>query len=210
MDNPASGQAPSIAQRAKAILINPASEWPRIATEDTSTREVATGYVIPLMLLGPVCGSIGTVLIGWNSFGYGPYATIYRPSLAGIVSGAAIAFVLTLISFYFLTILAHVLAPRFGATEGESRSFKLVAYSMTPALLVGALSIWPALAPLHLLALYGLYLLYAGASPMLGTPRDKAMSYTVVLVLCALVLNLVVAGLTAASMALFVDMGLLG
>lgn len=200
----------SLFERAKSIILDPQNEWRRIAAEDTTTREVATGYVIPLALIGPICGTLGTLLYGFNTLGFGPYASVYRPSIVGIVAGAAVAFVLFLVSFYLLTIIAHMLAPKFGATEGEARAFKLVAYSSTPTLLVGVLSIWPPLAPLQILALYGLYLLYAGAVPMLGMPKDKALPYTIVLVLCALVMNLVVGALTAANMALIGGMGLMG
>lgn len=195
--------------RAKAIVLSPEAEWPRIAAEETTTGEVTTGYVIPLALIGPVCGAIGTALYGWNTLGFGPYARIYHPSLISGFIGAAVAFALILISFFFLTIIAHLLAPKFGATEGSERAFKLIAYSATPALLVGVLSIWPPLAPLHILAFYSLYLIYTGAVPMLGMPKDKALPYTVVLVLCAIVLNILVAAASAANMALLSGMGLL-
>lgn len=207
MESSGSARPPSIVDRAKGIILNPNSEWPRIATEDATTREVTIGYFVPLALIGPICGAIGTMIYGWNSFHYGPYAAIYHPSLLSGVTGALVAFVLRLISFFFLTIIAHLLAPKFGATEGSDRAFKLVAYSATPALLVGFLSIWPPLAPLHILAFYGLYLIYVGAVPMLGMPKDKALPYTVVLVLCAVAVNLVVAALSAALLS---GMGLFG
>jgi hypothetical protein len=204
MDSSGSNQAPSLVERAKGIILSPKTEWVRIAGEDTTTKEVATGYVIPLMLIGPACGIIGSILFG------GAYAGIYAPSPVRAVVGAVVAFVLALISFYLLTILAHVLAPRFGATEGESRSFKLVAYSLTPSLLIGLLTLWPALWPLQVLAFYGIYLIYLGATPMLGIPQDKAMPYTVVLVVCAFVLNIIVGALTAAHVLLVGAMGLMG
>lgn len=210
MNSSGSTTAPSLFERAKAIILTPKTEWTRIAgEEDTSTRDVTTGYFVPLVLLGPICGTIGTMIYGSSTLGFGPYAAIYRPSLVGALAGAAVAFVLTMVSFYLLTIIAHVLAPKFGATEGETRAFKLVAYSATPMLLVGILAIWPPLAPLGILSFYGLYLLYTGAAPMLGLPKDKALPYTVVLVLCALVMNVIVGALSAANVALLGGMGLI-
>ncbi|MCJ2185305.1 Yip1 family protein [Novosphingobium beihaiensis] len=208
MESSGSAGPPSLAERAKAIILTPKSEWKRITGEDdTTTRTVTTGYFVPLALLGPVCGVIGTILYGGNSIG--PYAEAYHPSLVSAVIGAAVAFVLTLISFFLLTVVADLLARKFGAQQGSDRAFKLIAYSATPALLVGILSIWPPLAPLHILAFYGLYLLYTGAVPMLEMPQDKAMPYTIVLVLCAFVLNLIIGALSVANMALLGGMGLL-
>lgn len=210
METPGSASPPPLAARAKAIILTPKSEWQRIAGEDTTTREVTTGYFVPLLLLGTVCGAVGTIIYGSNVLGTGPYAQVFRPSpLSGLI-GAAVAFVLTLISFFFLTILADLLARKFGAEHASDRAFKLMAYSATPALLVGILSIWPPLAPLHILAFYGLYLIYTGAVPMLGLPKEKALPYTIVLVVCAFVLNLIIAALSAANMALLGGMGLLG
>ena len=205
-----SGSAPSLVERAKAIILDPKTEWQRIAGEDTTTREVTTGYFVPLALIGPVCGAIGTIIYGSNTFGVGPYAEVYRPSLISGIIGAAVAFVLALISFFFLTIIADLLGRKFGSTQGSERSFKLIAYSATPALLVGFLSLWPPLAPLHILAFYGLYLIYTGTAPMLDIPQEKALPYTLVLVLCAIGLNIVIALLSAANMGLLTGMGLLG
>ncbi len=210
MDSSRSTKAPPLVERAKAIILSPRTEWVRIAgEEDTTTREVTTGYFAPLALLGPVCGTIGTVLYGSNTLGFGPYAQVYRPSIIGAIGGAAVAFVLTMMSFYFLTIIAHVLAPRFGATEGEARAFKLVAYGSTPMLLVGLTSLWPPLAPLGLFAFYGIHLIYLGAAPMLGMPKEKALPYTVVVVVCAMVLNVIVGALSLANIALLGGMGLI-
>lgn len=210
MDNSGSARPPSLVDRAKNIMLSPAQEWSRIAAEDTTTREVTTGYYIPLALIGPVCGVIGTIIYGGTTLSFGPYSSAYHPSLVSAVIGAMVVFVLSLISFLFMTIAAHMLAPKFGATEGSERAFKLMAYSATPALLVGVFSLWPPLAPLSILAFYGLYLIYSGAVPMLGMPKDKALPYTIVLVLCAFVLNLIVAALSAANMAILGGMGLIG
>lgn len=208
MEGSGSISPPSLPERAKAIIIQPQAEWQRIAREDdVPTRQVITGYWVPLALIGPVCGAIGTILYGGAMVGGDQ---LYRPSLASGLIGAGVAFVLAFISFLLLTVIADVLASKFGAKRSGERAFKLVAYSFTPALLVGVFSLWPPLMPFSFLGLYSLYLLHAGTVPMLEMPKDKALPYTVVLVLCALVLNLIVAALSAANLALLAGMGLLG
>jgi len=52
----------------------------------------------------------------------------------------------------------------------------------------------PVLSILGLLAgLYGLYLLYLGLPVLMRCPQEKAIGYTVVLVLCATVVSVVIA-----------------
>jgi hypothetical protein len=47
-----------------------------------------------------------------------------------------------------------------------------------------------------LIALYGLYLLYLGLPVLMRSPPDKAIGYTIVVVLCAIVLNLIIGAVT--------------
>ena len=66
-------------------------------------------------------------------------------------------------------------------------------YAHTPAWLGGIFHLLPALGVLALVtALYGLYLLYLGLPVLMKAPKDKAVGYTVVVVLCAIVLTIVV------------------
>ena len=51
-----------------------------------------------------------------------------------------------------------------------------------------------------LLGLYGFYLFYVGATPMMKVPKDKAVVYTVVAVVCAIVINIVVNAVTGTLM----------
>ncbi|MFA5083285.1 MAG: YIP1 family protein, partial [Hydrogenophilaceae bacterium] len=76
---------------------------------------------------------------------------------------------------------------------------KAAAYSFTPAWLAGVLNLIPSLGVLVLLAsLYGIYLLYLGLPVLMKAPEDKALPYTVIVVVCAIVVGVligVVAGL---------------
>lgn len=205
-----SGSAPSILERAKGIVLSPKAEWPRIADEETSSREVMTGYVAPMALIGPVCGTIGTIVFGSGVLGTGPIARIYNPGIASAVVGAVVAFVLTIISVLLLALIADLLSSRFGGEQRSEAAFKLVGYSATPAFLVGVFSLVPFLNVLSLLAFYGIYLIYTGASPMLGIPKERAGGFTAVLVALAFVMNLLVGAAVAGNMALLAGMGLLG
>lgn len=196
---------PSTISRALAMVFSPRSEWERAATEDTASGDIFRRYVLPLALVGPVAG-----VIGYLAFGYEALGATYRPSLVSAVLGAAVAFVLGLVSFLLLTILANMLSPRFGGTMNTTRSYALVAYGATPVWLVGVFQLVPMLGVLGILALYSIYVTYLGVTPMLNVPREKAGTFTLVFVVCAIVMNLLVAALSAGNMALLAGMGLLG
>src|SRR5450756_1933903 len=84
---------------------------------------------------------------------------------------------------------------------------KVAVYSYTPAWVAGILQIVPTLGALGVLAgLYGLYLLYLGLPRLMKCRQDKAIGYTVVVVVCAIVLSIVITAVGA----LVVGAGALG
>lgn len=178
--------------RAKAIILAPKEEWPKIGAETQSSGDIFTRYVIPLAAIGPVAS-----LIGGQVFGYGAFGFSYRPSLLVAVGTAVISFLLTLIGVVILTLIADFLAPKFGGEANRPRAFKLVAYGSTAAWLAGIFSLIPSLGFFGLLGLYSIYLYYTGANPMMKVPQEKSAAYTAVTMLCAIVLAFIVAPITS-------------
>lgn len=183
----------SLVARAKAIILTPKDEWPRIALETNSQGDILRSYVLPLAAIGPVA-----TFIGGQVFGYGLLGFSYKPGLVWALSNAVVSYVLAIVSVFVLTFIADFLAPKFGGQSNRLAAFKLVAYSYTAAWLAGIFGIIPALAFFSILGLYSLYLLYTGATPLMKVPQDKAVGYTAVTILCAVVLALIVAPITAA------------
>jgi hypothetical protein len=184
----------ALVARAKAITMSPKTEWPIIAAETTEPTKVLTGYVVPLALIGPIATLIGTQIFGINAF----IATI-RPSLTFSVTTAITSFVLSLVGVFVLAFVANFLSPKFGGKDNFPAAFRWVAYAMTASWIGGIFGLIPALALIGLLfSLYSLYLLYVGASPVMGVPQDKAIGYTAVTVVAAIVLYIVVGTVTAA------------
>lgn len=203
MDGNPATSSPSIVSRASAIILSPSAEWRKIAAEDAASSHVSSRYVVPLALIGPVAGVIGSQL-----FGRAPGGLTYHPSLGSALAGAFVAFVLTIVTYALLSLIADWLSPRFGGRVSPDSASKLVGYGSTPVWLCGLFALIPALGMLSVLGLYSIYLIYSGAAPMMQIPREKAGSYTAVLVLCGLLLNVVIFGLTASSIRLFATMGL--
>lgn len=188
----------ALIERTKQILLQPASEWERIDVEPTSIAGIYRAHVIPLAAIPAVCGLIGGLLIGHSMFGI-----TYRPSVAGAVTGAVVSYALTLVGVYVLAVIIDVLAPNFNATPNRTQAFKVAAYSGTASWVAGVFAIIPALAWLSLLGIYGLYLLYLGLPRLMKAPEEKALGYTALTVIAAVVLALIVGAITAPVVGMF-------
>jgi hypothetical protein len=178
-----------IVSRVKNICLTPTAEWPVIAQEKTSTGELITGYVAPLAAVAAVAGFIGGSLVGRSL----PFVGHFRvPIMAGL-GGAVFVFVMAIVSILILGFIINALAPNFGGQKDSAQALKVAVYSYTPAWVAGVLQILPSLGVLALLAgLYGLYLLYLGLPVLMKCPQEKSLVYTVVVVVCAIVLSAVV------------------
>jgi len=92
-----------------------------------------------------------------------------------------------LVGVYVNALIIDALAPSFGGTKNNVKAFKVAAYSATAAWLAGIFGIIPMLAILSIVGLYSLYLLYLGLPRLMGVSEDKAIGYTVVVVIAWIV-----------------------
>lgn len=190
-------QFPGLLERAKNILLKPNSEWPVIAAETTSTGKLYTGYIAPLAAIGPIASIIGMSFVGISV----PILGTIRTPILGSLSYALVSFVLTLAGVFALALIIDALAPTFSGEKNQAQALKVAAYSYTPAWLAGILGVIPTLSLLEIIAaLYGLCLLYLGLPILMKAPKDKAVGYTAVVVLCAIVLGVVVGALSGMVM----------
>jgi hypothetical protein len=181
--------------RAKNICLTPKTEWPVIAEEQTPTAALITGYVAPLAAIGAVAGLIGGSIVGVTL----PFAGTYRvPIVSGLVT-AIFTFVMAIVGVFILSFVISALAPTFDGQKNSAQALKVAVYSYTPAWIAGVLHILPLLGLLSILAAcYGLYLLYLGLPRLMKCPEDKAVVYTAVVVVCAIVLSICIGAVGAA------------
>jgi len=194
--SPASG----IIQRVKDILFKPKETWPVIAAEPATTQSIYVPYVVALAAIGPVAQFIGGQVFGFTAFG-----VTYHPPIASALVSAILSYGLTLATVFLLALVIDGLAPNFGGQKDQVQALKVAAYSATAGWVGGIFGLVPALGLIGaLLGLYGLYLLYLGLPVLMKAPQDKAIGYTAVVVIVAIVLFLivgaVVASLTAPSL----------
>lgn len=168
--------------RIKAILLEPKTEWARIAAESATPQSLYTGWILILAALGPIALTIRT--------------------LGGGIGVAILSYAIALAIVYVVAMIVDALAPSFGGEKNMNEALKLVAYSMTAAWVGGLFQIIPFVGWLVALAgaVYSVYLFYLGAPALRKCSDDKAVGYTVVVVLCTIVLQVLLGGILVAFM----------
>ncbi len=181
----------ALVDRARAMIVSPAREWPVVAIEPTAIKTLFTSYIIPLAAISAVCGLVGSVVL--SAF------FLHSGVIAGIV-GAIIQFAFAILGVTIIALVAEALAPSFDGTKDRAQAFKWIGYAYTATWVAGFALLVPVVGSIVGLVggLYSLYVLYLGAQPMMNVPQTKALGYTVVVVIVALVINVTAVGLTLA------------
>ena len=183
----------NIVERVKKILIQPKEEWKVIVTEPHTVQDIFTRYVMILAAIPAVAGFIGLSLVGIGGLGIN-----YRVPIASGIAYMIIQYVMALGSVYAIALIIDALAPQFGSEKDFMQSLKVAAFVPTAAWVTGIFNILPALGILALVGgLYSLYLLYLGLGELKKTPDEKMVAYTVVVLICAIVLWVIIAAITA-------------
>ncbi|MEP7208270.1 MAG: Yip1 family protein [Casimicrobiaceae bacterium] len=183
-----------IVDRVKNIIVAPRTEWPRIAEEPATVGSIFTGYVLVLAAIGPLALAIRSPGIG--------------------LSIAIVSYLVSLGITYVLALIVDSLAPTFGGEKGMVGSMKLVAYAYTVAWLAGILRLIPILGAILVLAatIYAFYTFYLGVPVLRKAAPEKAAGFTIVVVICGLVLGFLVSGLVFSAIfggAMMAGMGMM-
>jgi len=175
--------------RLKGILFQPGSTWKAIDGEFTKPAALYKGWVLPLALIGPICGAFGTLVFGL-SFGV---IGSYRVPVQTIATLAVVDYVLSVVGVFALSMIVNALAPTFGGQKNDVQALKLAAYASTPWFVAGAFQLLPQLALVRILvSLYTVYLVFSGVPVVMKPAKDQAMGYAIVAVLGAVVVALIV------------------
>lgn len=173
----------NLVERVKAILLQPKSEWKVIEGEPGDIGFLFTNYVAILAAIPAVCTFLGGWLIG-----YGPF----HVSFFGGLIHAVFVYVLTLLSVVVVAYIIDFLAGTFGGRKNLNNAMKVAAYAPTAAWLAGVFNLIPMLGFLGLLGLYSLYLLRTGIAILMKPAADKALFYTIAVVLCVIVIEVII------------------
>ncbi len=155
------------------LLVNPRAGWRAVRDADYSTLGAFLGHTVPLALIPPICGYIGTTTRGWN-LGTGQAVRLTAES-AGRIS-----------FFYYFGLLVaalsvawaiHWMANTYGAKQSFSRALALASMTATPLFLVGFAQLAPELWLNLVLGLPALAwtvaLFFTGVPIMLEIPEER-------------------------------------
>jgi Yip1 domain len=177
-----------LVDRVKNILLNPRQEWEVIDGEAATVASLYTGYIIPLAAITPICQAIGYSVFGIRL----PFVGTWRTPIGSAITSAIVTYVLTLVGVYVLHLIIDNLAPTFGGTRNAVQALKVAAYSYTAAWVAGIFALIPGLRFLTILGLYSLYLLYLGLPVLMKSPKEKALSYTAVVIIVGIIISVVI------------------
>ncbi len=177
----------NIVERVQKILLTPKTEWEVIASEPQTVQELFTNYVMILAAIPALANFIGYAVVGIDE--------VRAPMSYGLTQ-LVITYALTLACVYLLAILIDAMAPAFGGEKNFIQAMKVAAFAPTAAWLAGAFKIVPWVAILSVVGgLYSLYLLYLGLPILMKTPENQSFAYIAVVLLVAIVLAVLIAGL---------------
>ena len=179
----------NLVDRVQSILLRPKITWLAIEEEPADAASLYRNYVMILALIPAVASFIGLSLVGIGAFG----VSFRVPIVAGLAN-MVVGYVMSLVMVFVLALIIDAMAPTFEGTKSQIGALKLSAYASTAAFLGGIFSLLPSLSVIGALAaMYGVYLLYTGLPVLMKCPQDKAIAYTAVVVVCAIVGGFVIA-----------------
>ena len=174
--------------RVRGLLVAPRREWQVIAAENTSLGALYREHVLWLAALPAICGFVRGSIIGYASAAF----LTARIGLADGISRMIFGYLISLAIVYVLGLIVDALAPKFGARRNAMQSFKIVAYSLTPLWVASLSELLPLISPLVLTAGagYSIWHLFTGLRYALKVPRRRALTYTAIVVLSAVLISI--------------------
>lgn len=190
-------RAEHIWARAKDLILRPLPTWDEIAAEDTTIEALYRSWVAPLAAIPAVAGALGRLAFGPVEL----FGVRFHPSLIGILTQAAVGYVLTLVGVFVLAVVLDELALRFGGERSRTQAFKLVAYSGCAGWLGGVFLLLPAPGGLlaFLAGVYSLYLFYLGLPKLMRSHSDQTLTYFAMALVVGLGLALLMGILTSCT-----------
>lgn len=189
-----------IVERVKQIVLKPRETWETISTEEATVTGLFKEYLLILAAIPALASFLGKWIIGIRI----PFSGVHHLTLGESLITSIVSYFLIVAGVWLLGKVVSYLASNFGSTRDDVKGMKVAVYMYTPFLAAGIFYIIPALSPLVLIAgFYGLYLLYIGLPIVMETPKEKAMAYTVVVVVALILIYIIIGAISGAILNAF-------
>ena len=182
------------------ILTEPKATWELIRAENWSVTELYLRVVIPLALISPIAGFIGTTRFGWQIGSGEPVKLTFNSALQISI----VYFGTILVAVFVLGMMIRWMSETYGVLQPLARCVALAAYTAVPLFLVGFFQLYPVLWVNFLFGLpalaFTVYLLYSGVPIMMEIPTERGFLFASSVLAVGLV---AVVGLLASTVGLW-------
>ena len=182
------------------IFSEPREAWDSIREADLSLASLFIRVLIPLALISPVAGYIGTTKFGWQ-IGTGEPVRLTSESALQI---SVVYFGAILVAVYVISQLIHWMSQSYGEKLALNKSAALAVYTAVPLFFAGFFQLYPVLWINFLFGLpalaYAVYLLYSGVPIMMQIPTERGFLFATAVLAVGLV---ALVGLLASTVVLW-------
>ena len=182
------------------IFSEPREAWDSIREADLSLANLFLRVLIPLALISPIAGYIGTTKFGWQ-IGTGEPVRLTSESALQI---SVVYFGAILVAVYVISQLIHWMSQSYGEKLALNKSAALAVYTAVPLFFAGFFQLYPVLWINFLFGLpalaYAVYLLYSGVPIMMQIPTERGFLFATAVLAVGLV---ALVGLLASTVVLW-------
>ena len=152
-------------KRLPFIILKPSNAWEKIASETITVKDVRNSYLFPLIILVAFVAFLGSLLFTNSQLSF-----LYSAFVG-------IKFFILLILVVYVSAYTHKeITYALDLGRDFAVSFKIIVYSLSPLFICLMIShIFESLIFINILALYSLYIFWAGSERILNPPEYKKM-----------------------------------
>ena len=182
------------------LFSSPEEGWHSIRKANLSVKETYFRYIIPLALIAPICGFIGSTQIGWPVAGADRlFMTSYSAFRIAVLS-----FIAILVAIMVIGKMVQWMGQTYEAEQPLSRCISLAVFCITPLLMTGIAMLYPPLWFIYLVGLpalaYSVLLLYTGVPIMMEVSKDRGFLFSSAILTVGLI---ALVGLLAVSVSMW-------
>jgi hypothetical protein len=169
------------------IIERPKQAWAAIASEDWTVSGLVISVLVPLALISPIAGFIGTTQIGWQ-IGVGGAVKLTTTSALQI---SAVYFGAIVVAVLVMGALIHWMSDTYSTKISYVKSVSIATYAAVPLFFAGFFQIYPVLWINFLFGLpalaYSVYLLYLGIPIIANISVERGFMFASAILAVALV-----------------------